>query len=84
MDDARAFDSGFAAEFLGARRTEDFGRALAEGASVTLIEVLAFVADEMRLLPEDAEGDLIPSLPRPSSRACRRMPRKAKPTPGEA
>ena len=53
MDDARAFDRGFAAEFLGALRTEDFARALAEGASAKLLKVLAFVADEMRPLPLD-------------------------------
>jgi len=57
MDDARAFDRGFAAEFLGALRTEDFARALAEGASATLIKVLAFVADEMRPLPADPPAD---------------------------
>jgi hypothetical protein len=51
IEEARAFDHGFAAEFLGALRTEDFARALAEGASATLIKVLAFVADEMRPLP---------------------------------
>ena len=33
QEDARAFDYGFCAEFLGALRTEDFARALAEGAS---------------------------------------------------
>ncbi len=53
MDDARAFDHGFAAEFRGALRTEDFARALAEGASATRIKALAFVADEMRPLPLD-------------------------------
>jgi hypothetical protein len=37
---------------LGALRTEDFGRALAEGASEKLLKALAFVADEMRPLPE--------------------------------
>ena len=51
IEEARAFDHGFAAEFLGALRTEDFARALAEGASATLLKVLAFVADEMRPLP---------------------------------
>ena len=51
MDDARAFDRGFAAEFLGALRSEDFARALTEAASATLIKVLAFVSDEMRPLP---------------------------------
>ena len=63
MDDARAFDRGFAAEFLGALRSEDFAVALAEGASARLLEVLAFVAGEMRLLPANppahpaAEGE---------------------------
>ena len=53
MDEARAFDRGFAAEFLGALRTEDFARALAEGASTKLRKVLAFVSDEVRPLPVD-------------------------------
>ena len=50
-EDARAFDCGYCAEFLGALRTEDFARALAEGASAKLLKILAFVADEMRPLP---------------------------------
>ena len=53
QEEARAFDRGFAAEFLGALRTEDFAPALAEGASATLIKVLAFVVDEMRPRPLD-------------------------------
>jgi hypothetical protein len=38
---------------LGALRTEDFARALAEGASEKLLKVLAFVSDEVRSLPVD-------------------------------
>ena len=53
MDDARAFDRGFAAEFLGALRSEDFACALSKRASARLLEVLAFVSDEMRPLPAD-------------------------------
>ena len=67
-EEARAFDCGYCAEFLGALRTEDFARALAEGASEKLLRVLAFVTDEMRLLT--------------GGRGL--MPRKAKPTSGEA
>ena len=52
QEEARAFDYAFCAEFLGALQTEDFGRALAEGASAKLLKALAFVADEMRPLPE--------------------------------
>jgi hypothetical protein len=54
QEDARAFDCGYCAEFLGALRTEDFALAFAEGASAKLLKVLAFVADEMRPLPEAA------------------------------
>jgi hypothetical protein len=53
QEEARAFDYGFCAEFLGALQTEEFARALAEGASAKLLKVLAFVADEMRPLPAD-------------------------------
>ncbi len=51
QEEARAFDRGYCAEFLGALRSEDFARALAEGASAKLLKALAFVADEMRPLP---------------------------------
>ena len=51
QEDARAFSCGYCAEFLGALRTEDITRALAEAAGATPIKVLAFVADEMRPLP---------------------------------
>jgi hypothetical protein len=54
QEDARAFDCGYCAEFLGALRTEDFARALAEGASEKLLKVLAFVADEVGPLPLEA------------------------------
>lgn len=57
IEEARAFDYGFAAEFLSALKTEDFARALAEGASATLIKVLTFVADEMRPLRADPLAD---------------------------
>ena len=53
QEEARAFDRGYCAEFLGALRTEDLALALAEGASAKLLKVLAFVADEMRPLPLD-------------------------------
>jgi hypothetical protein len=53
QEEARAFDCGYFAEFLGALRSEDFARALAEGASEKLRKVLAFVSDEVRSLPVD-------------------------------
>ena len=53
QEEARAFDHGYCAEFLGALRSEDFARALADGASEKLLKVLAFAADEMRPLPLD-------------------------------
>jgi hypothetical protein len=51
QEEARAFDYGFWAEFLDALQTDDFARALAEGASAKLLKALAFVADEVRPLP---------------------------------
>jgi hypothetical protein len=39
---------------LGALRKKDFARALAKGASAKLLKALAFVAEEMRPLPEAA------------------------------
>ena len=57
QEEARAFDHGYCAEFLGALRSEDFARALAEGASATLLKVLAFVSDEMRPLPPNPPAD---------------------------
>jgi hypothetical protein len=53
QEEARAFDCGYCAEFLGALRTEDFARALGEGATTKLLKILAFVAEEMRPLPLD-------------------------------
>ena len=76
IEEVRAFDHGFAAEFLGALRTEDFARALAEGASAPLIKVLAFVADEMRPLRSGER--------RPTGGLRPDAARKAKPTPDEA
>ena len=38
---------------MGTLRSEDFSRTLAEGASARLLDVSAFVSDEMRPLPDE-------------------------------
>ena len=58
QEEARAFDCGYCAELLGALRTEDFARALAEGTSDKLLKVVRFVSEEMReRLPDEAPAD---------------------------
>ena len=69
QEEARAFDRGYCAEFLGALRTEDFARALAEGASEKLLKVLAFVADEMRPLLVEEEAAIAVGEDSPESAA---------------
>ena len=71
QEEARAFDRGFAAEFPGALRTEDFAFALAEGASADG-QGLAFVADECGRCPFTRPA--VGCRARPSRRRTRPAP----------